>query len=35
VRYEAKKFGVKPSGVKKAVGKAGNSRKKVEAQLKG
>ena len=35
VRYEAKKFGVKPSAVKKAVGKAGNSRKKVEAQLKG
>jgi len=34
-RYEAKKFGVKPSAVKKAVGKAGNSRKKVEAQLKG
>jgi len=34
-RYEAKKVGVKPSAVKKAVGKAGNSRKKVEAQLKG
>ena len=35
VRYEAKKVAVKPSAVKKAVGKAGNSRKKVEAQLKG
>jgi len=35
VRYEAKKVGVKPSAVKKAVGKAGNSRKRVEAQLKG
>ena len=35
VRCEAKKFGVKPFAVKKAVGKAGNSRKKVEAQLKG
>ena len=35
VRYEAKKVAVKPSAVKKAVGKAGNSRKRVEAHLKG
>jgi hypothetical protein len=35
VRYEAKKVGAKPSTVKKAVNRAGNSRKRVEAELKG
>jgi len=35
VRYEAKKVPVKPSAVKKAVGKAGISHKRVEAHLKG
>jgi hypothetical protein len=33
VRYEAKKTGRKPSAVKKAVKKVGNSRKKVEKKL--
>lgn len=33
VRYEAKKEGVSKDAVKKAVKTAGNSRKKVEAQL--
>ena len=35
VRYEAKKEGVSKSDVKKAVKSVGNSRKKVEADLKG
>jgi len=34
VRYEAKKVGVKSTSVKKAVSRAGNSRKRVEAELK-
>lgn len=33
VRYEARKEGVSPADVKKAVHEAGNSRKKVEAHL--
>ncbi len=33
VRYEAKKEGVSKDAVKKAVKSAGNSRKKVEAEL--
>ncbi|MGV2103906.1 DUF3606 domain-containing protein [Rhizobium sp. 21-4511-3d] len=33
VRYEAKKEGVSKDAVKQAVKAAGNSRKKVEAQL--
>jgi hypothetical protein len=33
VRYEAKKTGVKRTAVKGAVGRVGNSRSKVEAQL--
>jgi hypothetical protein len=35
VRYEAKKEGVSKGEVKGAVKKVGNSRKKVEADLKG
>ena len=35
VRYEAKKEGVSKAEVKDAVKKVGNSRKKVEADLKG
>jgi hypothetical protein len=34
VRYEAKKDGVKPSRVRKVVAKTGNSRKRVEGELK-
>lgn len=35
VRYEAKKMGVKPAAVKKAIKAVGNSRKAVEKKLKG
>lgn len=35
VAYEAKKSGKKPWAVRKAVKKAGNSRRKVEKALKG
>ncbi|WP_075293161.1 DUF3606 domain-containing protein [Pararhizobium arenae] len=34
VRYEAKKEGVSKSQVKKAIKSVGNSRKKIEADLK-
>lgn len=35
VQYEAKKTGKKPSAVRKAIKKIGNSRKKVSSALKG
>jgi hypothetical protein len=35
VSYEAKKTGKKPSAVRKAVKKVGNSRKKVSTSLRG